>query len=293
MKIDLNEIITIKGKTRTIQEWIKQNSIKVNTLHWRMDHGWKLEDAITKSPRISLLRVGNEEHTVSEWSKITGIPRPVIYDRLKRGYSSEAAVSNDASVFRNGKVMSVNGIVKPIEVWAEETGISVLVLRGRIKHGYSPEEAVTIPAKRYSIRSMITHEGQTMSIEKWSIEKNIDVDVLKSRLNHGWHPDLVLSKELKVIKKRKAPLTYKGETKTIREWAQTTGLHDYIIRARIKAGWPVERILTEDASPRIVVCNGEAHTVAEWSLLTGVSKTTIRTKLNKVVSPEEIFKKRK
>ena len=122
--------------------------------------------SITKSPRISSLRVGNEEHTVSEWSKITGIPRPVIYDRLKRGYSSEAAVSNDASVFRNGKVMSVNGIVKPIEVWAEETGISVLVLRGRIKHGYSPEEAVTIPAKRYSIRSMITHEGQTMSLEK-------------------------------------------------------------------------------------------------------------------------------
>ena len=119
------------------------------------------------------------------------------------------------------------------------------------------------------------------------------VDVLKSRLNHGWHPDLALSKELKVIKKRKAPLTYKGETKTIREWAQTTGLHDYIIRARIKAGWPVERILTEDASPRIVVCNGEAHTVAEWSLLTGISKTTIRTKLNKGVSPEEIFKKRK
>ena len=47
MTIDLNEIITIEGKTRTIQEWIKQNSIKINTLHWRMDHGWKLEDAIT------------------------------------------------------------------------------------------------------------------------------------------------------------------------------------------------------------------------------------------------------
>ena len=53
MTIDLNEIITIEGKTRTIQEWIKQNSIKVNTLHWRMDHGWKLEDAITKTYKFT------------------------------------------------------------------------------------------------------------------------------------------------------------------------------------------------------------------------------------------------
>lgn len=66
MKIDLNEIITIKGKTRTIQEWIKQNSIKVNTLHWRMDHGWKLEDAITKSPQL-ISQGANDFSHLGEW----------------------------------------------------------------------------------------------------------------------------------------------------------------------------------------------------------------------------------
>ena len=56
MTIDLNEIITIEGKTRTIQEWIKQNSIKINTLHWRIDHGWKLEDAIISQGTLFALR---------------------------------------------------------------------------------------------------------------------------------------------------------------------------------------------------------------------------------------------
>lgn len=38
-------------------------------------------------------------------------------------------------------------------------------------------------------------------------------------------------------------LTFNGETKTIAEWAEITGLHDKTIRKRVGLGYPIEEIL--------------------------------------------------
>lgn len=46
-------------------------------------------------------------------------------------------------------------------------------------------------------------------------------------------------------------ITYMGETHTIAQWAEITGLSYSAIRGRLMRGWPVERILTEpNHSPR-------------------------------------------
>ena len=38
--------ITINGETHTILEWSKKLNIKYDTLLWRVNHGWKMEDII-------------------------------------------------------------------------------------------------------------------------------------------------------------------------------------------------------------------------------------------------------
>jgi hypothetical protein len=42
-------------------------------------------------------------------------------------------------------------------------------------------------------------------------------------------------------------LTFQGQTLCITEWAEVTGISAKTIRSRLKAGWPVARILTEPA----------------------------------------------
>ncbi|MBW4483024.1 MAG: hypothetical protein KME14_10810 [Tildeniella torsiva UHER 1998/13D] len=42
-------------------------------------------------------------------------------------------------------------------------------------------------------------------------------------------------------------LTYQGKTQTYAEWAAETGIKQSTLIGRVKAGWPVERTLTEPA----------------------------------------------
>jgi hypothetical protein len=39
-------------------------------------------------------------------------------------------------------------------------------------------------------------------------------------------------------------ITYKGVTRTVAEWSRILGILDSTIRERLKAGWPVERVLS-------------------------------------------------
>lgn len=45
-------------------------------------------------------------------------------------------------------------------------------------------------------------------------------------------------------------ITFMGETHTISEWSKITGIHQDVILYRIKAGWDVERALTEKVRVR-------------------------------------------
>jgi hypothetical protein len=45
-------------------------------------------------------------------------------------------------------------------------------------------------------------------------------------------------------------ITYSGETRTISEWSQTTGVSRQSISNRLKAGWSIERALTEPRGSR-------------------------------------------
>lgn len=52
-------------------------------------------------------------------------------------------------------------------------------------------------------------------------------------------------------------LTHAGETLTVAEWAERTGIGSGLIFHRIKSGWPVERILTTPARPKSLKGKGK------------------------------------
>jgi hypothetical protein len=53
-------------------------------------------------------------------------------------------------------------------------------------------------------------------------------------------------------------ITYKGQTRVLREWVQQTGIAASTLFYRLHAGWPVSRVLTKPASLR-----GEHHPAAK------------------------------
>lgn len=90
------------------------------------------------------------------------------------------------------------------------------------------------------------------------------------------------------------PLTYKGETLTMWEWSNRTGIKPTTIRGRLKAGWtpeealmtPVARVKRKASGLAILTCKGESLSISEWSERTGIRRGTIVSRLRLGWSPE-------
>ena len=88
----------------------------------------------------------------------------------------------------------------------------------------------------------------------------------------------------KAVKPRKPPvmLTYRGETRSVAEWAYELKIPVRLITNRRRMGWPVERIFGEPvkARPRrYLTYRGETRTCNEWARILGINQTTIVARL--------------
>lgn len=80
-------------------------------------------------------------------------------------------------------------------------------------------------------------------------------------------------------------LEYNGESHTISEWSDITGISQRNIQNRLKLGWPIGDILTKPISKTarknnvLIECDGVTHCASEWSRITGVKVTTLLQRL--------------
>lgn len=75
---------------------------------------------------------------------------------------------------------------------------------------------------------------------KYTIER-INVDGNYCPKNCTW----ISITEQEQNKRNSVRITYKNETKSLKEWAKTTGIKEVTLRSRYGRGWSVERVLTE------------------------------------------------
>jgi len=123
--------------------------------------------------------------------------------------------------------------------------------------------------------------------------------------------------EKKAAKTQKTPVlyTYNGESLTLTEWSERTGLSVQLIRGRINSGWAFEDAVTttkkeaalharqaqseaikaslpsketgaRGTPARMITHNGETLSLTEWSKRLGVSKQTIRNRIAKGLTIE-------
>jgi hypothetical protein len=92
-------------------------------------------------------------------------------------------------------------------------------------------------------------------------------------------------------------LTHDGRTQTLSAWAEQLGISKEALRARLHAGWPVERIVAAPArrqeragmapGKRLLTYNGETRSLAEWARHLGIPDSRLRDRIVKLGWPVE------
>jgi hypothetical protein len=86
-------------------------------------------------------------------------------------------------------------------------------------------------------------------------------------------------------------IDFRGETMTLAEWGERTGLRPYTISMRLdRYGWSVERALTTPVAPhrrRGITFRGKTQGARAWAKETGIPRSTILDRLKRGMSVEE------
>ena len=83
-------------------------------------------------------------------------------------------------------------------------------------------------------------------------------------------------------KRNTVRITYNGETHTLKEWSEKTGIPSHTIKYRLKKGLPIEEVLTKPSNRKRkdkFTYKGETHTLSEWAQITGKSISTLYARI--------------
>jgi predicted DNA-binding transcriptional regulator AlpA len=134
--------------------------------------------------------------------------------------------------------------------------------------GYCPENCRWATAKQQAnnkrqttenpnIRRMLTFNGETRWIRDWMAETGVNRRTIYYRMKAGLSTEeaLGLTGKFKGKSQRPASLsvTAFGETKTLKEWSDATGISRDTLYQRIRKGWAPERIVGESLWKREVL----------------------------------------
>jgi WhiB family transcriptional regulator, redox-sensing transcriptional regulator len=138
-----------------------------------------------------------------------------------------------------------------------------------IELGGNPE-----PAKAICRRCAVQDECAT-----YAVEQNIKDGIW------GGTSAVELNRKNRVPRAVPAQLEWSGLALTTKQWAERLGIPVGTIRTRLRAGWSVERALTEPPGTNLrqihrIEFNGESLTLREWSARVGINEGTLGARLN-------------
>lgn len=125
---------------------------------------------------------------------------------------------------------------------------------------YTPENCRWVTPKVNSRNKrdtiFIEHDGLRLSVNDWSDRTGIASPTIIARIEHGWsvHDALTVPvaeytqaahRTLRTGTRVFPMLTANGVTKLLCEWCEELGCDPRTVYARLNAGWPVEKALTQ------------------------------------------------
>ena len=255
--MDKRTELTVRGRTRTVEEWARWRGMTVETLVWRLEHGWEAPDAVLVPVRPAAASVVvtafGRTLTPGEWERENGVPATLIGKRIKLGWTPEDAVSRPVRSRRTARTVTVGGETLAIHEWSERTGIPTAVISSRLSIGWTPERAVSEPIRkrRGTGRQGVVIGGERLTIREWAERTGIPANIIHVRLSRGWTLERAVGTP---ARKRRGPdleeITVGGETLTVHEWAERTGIPVATISNRLNCSWTPERAVGTPVRPR-------------------------------------------
>lgn len=156
------------------------------------------------------------------------------------------------------------------------------IWRGMMNRCYNPNvvewehyggKGVTVCEHWHVFENFLEHFGEIpepLSLDR----KNSDGDYEPENVR------LATPKEQANNRSNNVHLTYNGETRTCSQWSEHLGIPKTTIRNRIKAGYPVERILEhKNNRKKLYTYNGITKSTEEWATIIGTSPSWLSKKL--------------
>lgn len=126
------------------------------------------------------------------------------------------------------------------------------------------------------------------TFEDWALNNGYAEGLTLDRIdnNSGYGPDncrWVTMKEQANNKSTSHMLTYNGKTQTIQKWSEELGISATMLEQRIRAGWDVERALTEEYhdthTPCMITYKGITKRLHEWAKELGMDYNTLQSRI--------------
>ena len=162
------------------------------------------------------------------------------------------------------------------------------------------------------IRQTYKYLGYCLTLKGWSVRLGLDYDVLRLRLKKGWSVKRAF--ETPVDKTERAPakesrvkrcaaskqkpkiLEYKGERRTVSEWAKHLDMPRITIDKRLRQGYSVGQCLGLEPIKfdyswrcRKLTYKGETLTTREWADRLHVSLCQFCVRIRKGLPEDELF----
>lgn len=150
-------------------------------------------------------------------------------------------------------ILELDGIKQPIKEWALDYGITPAIIIARLERGLSIADAITTPMRTgYRGQKLVSRDMEAF-IRACSRRQEFERRKIAAA-NHAANVRRSSRSSRNVAKVRSSGrnvlmLSHQGETLSLLEWAERTGLNAVTVRARLYAGWEIERALTAPAFP--------------------------------------------
>ena len=298
------KLITYNGETHDIYEWSKITGIKAGTIQGRLREGKPLEEVFDnrqwnfssaeKSKGGIQVEYKGKTQSLRAWSRELNLDYKKTRDKYKQGFPLDEVFKSEEKeniiydITYKGQIYSAKQFAKSIN--ASYMKVLKLIREG-ITSGEEIFNIINKPVPNTSpFQVLYTINNETKTLEEWCLDYDISPKTVLRKLKRGLPIEKALIKEVakKYSSKFSEKFEYKGNSYTMKELSELSGIEEATIRHRIKKiGMSVEEALTDkQLNVTYYEINGVSKTLREWCEETGMLLSTAKGRIDKGIPVE-------